>query len=604
MIQKMTAAELRRKYIEFFKAHGHAEIKSASLIPENDPTCLFTTAGMHPLVPYLLGAKHPSGTRLVDVQKCLRTGDIDEVGDPFHLTFFEMLGNWSLGDYFKKEAISMSFEFLTKELGFRPEEIKVTCFAGDENAPRDTEAAAIWMSLGILEKNVYYLPKEDNWWGPAGQTGPCGPDTEIFVPIDKPDCGPDCGPACGCGKWVEIWNNVFMQYNKQADGTLAPLGKPNVDTGMGVERVTAFMQGVKSAYETELFSGIFAKIQELSKNAEANAQNRSARVVAEHLRASTFLIADGVKPSNVDQGYVLRRLIRRAIREARKLGITERFTSKVADVVIAEYSPFYPELKQNEKLIHDELDREEEQFAKALENGSREFYKVIEHFPPQVQKKVISGRKAFDLYETYGFPLELTEEMARENGFTVDVEGFKAAYAKHQEQSRAGAEQKFKGGLADHSEATAALHTATHLLHKALRLVLQYQCEQSGSNITAERLRFDFTYDQKMTPEQIKAVEDLVNEQIQKDLKVTCEEVPLEEAHKRGAIGLFGSKYGEVVKLYGIGDFSLEICGGPHVTHTGCMGHFKILKEESSSRGIRRIKAILERPEGTKIEYK
>ncbi|MBP5639659.1 MAG: alanine--tRNA ligase [Victivallales bacterium] len=589
----MNAAELRRLYIDFFKAHGHAEIKSAPLIPENDPTCLFTTAGMHPLVPYLLGEKHPAGKRLVDVQKCLRTGDIDEVGDPFHMTFFEMLGNWSLGDYFKEEAIAMSFEFLTTKLGFKPENIKVTCFEGDENAPRDTEAAEIWMSLGIPEKNIYFLGKEDNWWGPAGQTGPCGPDTEIFVPVDKPDCGPDCGPACGCGKWVEIWNNVFMQYNKTADGKFVPLEHPNVDTGMGVERVTAFMQGVKSAYETELFSGIFMKIQEISGNASADSSNRSARIVAEHLRASTFLIGDGVKPSNVDQGYVLRRLIRRAIREARKLGITEMFTAKVADVVISEYGPFYPELQEQAETIRAELTREEEQFGKTLENGTKEFLKLIERFPANIENKVISGRKAFNLYETYGFPLELTQEMAKEHGFTVDEKGFNEAYQKHQEQSRAGAEQKFKGGLADHSEQTTKYHTATHLLHKALRLVLGDHVAQAGSNLTAERLRFDFTHPDKMTPEQIAEVEKIVNEQIQRDLPVICEEVPLEEAKNRGAIGLFEHKYGDVVKLYTIGDFSMEICGGPHVQHTAQLGKFKIQKEESSSRGVRRIKAIL-----------
>ena len=594
MIKAMTAAVLRRKFIDFFKRHGHAEIKSAPLVPENDPTCLFTTAGMHPLVPFLLGEKHPAGQRLTDVQKCLRTGDIDEVGDPFHLTFFEMLGNWSLGDYFKAEAIAMSYEFLTAELGFQPDQIKVTCFAGDENAPRDTEAAAYWRQHGIPEQNITFLGKKDNWWGPAGQTGPCGPDTEMFVPLDRPDCGPDCGPACGCGKWVEIWNDVFMQYNKTADGQHVPLEKPNVDTGMGVERVTAFMQGVRSAYETELFRGIFAKIAALAGNPEANHASRSARIVAEHLRASTFLIGDGVKPSNVDQGYVLRRLIRRAIREARKLGITEMFTTSVADVVIAEYGDVYQELRQNADFIRDELRREEDQFGKTLENGTREFNKLVDKFPPHLENKVISGRKAFNLYETYGFPLELTQEMAAERGFTVDEKGFQEEYAKHQELSRAGAMQKFKGGLADQSDRTAALHTATHLLHKALRSVLNENVAQAGSNITAERLRFDFTYEDKMTPEQIAQVEAIVNTQISRDLPVTCEEMSLEEAKKRGAIGLFESKYGEVVKLYTVGDFSMEICGGPHAPRTGAMGHFRILKEESSSRGVRRIKAVLE----------
>ena len=590
----ITAAELRHLFIEFFKSHGHAEIKSAPLVPENDPTCLFTTAGMHPLVPYLLGAKHPSGKRLTDVQKCLRTGDIDEVGDPFHLTFFEMLGNWSLGDYFKEEAIAMSFAFLTEKLGFRKEEIKVTCFAGDENAPKDEEAASIWRKHGIPEQNIYFLGKKDNWWGPAGQSGPCGPDTEMFVPLDRPDCGSDCGPACGCGKWVEIWNDVFMQYNKTLDGQYIPLEHPNVDTGMGVERVTAFMQGVKSAYQTELFRGIFACIKELSGREDADYDCRSARIVAEHMRAATFLIGDGVKPSNVDQGYVLRRLIRRAIREARKIGITQSFTNSIAAVVISEYSSVYPELSQQETVIHEEFIREEEQFGKTLENGTREFNKLIDRIPEFVAKKVISGKHAFNLYETYGFPLELTVEMAKERGFEVDETGFHEAYEKHQALSRAGAEQKFKGGLADQSDATAALHTATHLLHKALRKVLGEHVAQSGSNITAERLRFDFSHPDKMTPEQLTEVERIVNEQIQKDLPITCEEVSLEEARKRGAIGLFGEKYGEVVKLYTMGDFSMEICGGPHATHTGALKSFKIVKEESSSRGVRRIKAILE----------
>ena len=591
----MNAAKLRRLFLDFFKSHGHAEIKSAPLIPENDPTCLFTTAGMHPLVPYLLGQKHPMGKRLTDVQKCLRTNDIDEVGDPFHMTFFEMLGNWSLGDYFKKEAIHMSFLFLTQELGFKPEEIKVTCFAGDENAPRDQEAADYWMAEGIPEKNIYFLGKENNWWGPAGQTGPCGPDTEMFVPVDKPDCGPNCGPDCGCGKWVEIWNDVFMQYNKTADGKYVPLEHPNVDTGMGVERVTAFLEGVPSAYQTELFAGLFKRLQELSGNKEADYSNRSARVVVEHIRAATFLLADNVKPGNVDQGYVLRRLIRRAIREARKLGLVEAFTSKLADVVIDEYGDIYPELVSHRDVIHEELDREEKQFAAALEKGTREFNKMIDRVPDFVVNKQVSGKNAFNLYETYGFPIELTVEMAKERGFKVDLDGFKKAAEEHQKKSQAGAEQKFHGGLADHSEATAQLHTATHLLDKALKVVLSDDVHQCGSNITAERLRFDFNWPEKVTPEQLKAVEDLVNQQIQRNLPVVCKEMTLEEAKKTEAIGIFESKYGERVKVYSIGDFSTEICGGPHANNTSELGHFKIVKEESSSRGIRRIKAILEK---------
>jgi len=594
MRKAITAAELRRLFLDFFKSHGHAEIKSSPLVPDNDPTCLFTTAGMHPLVPYLLGEKHPAGKRLTDVQKCLRTGDIDEVGDPFHLTFFEMLGNWSLGDYFKEEAIAMSYEFLTRCLGFLPAEIKITCFAGDENAPKDQEAAEIWQRHGIPAQNIYFLGKADNWWGPAGQTGPCGPDTEMFVPLDRPDCGPDCGPACGCGKWVEIWNDVFMQYNKTADGQYVPLEHPNVDTGMGVERVTAFMQGVRSAYQTELFRGIFHKIQELSGRSDADHDNRSARIVAEHLRAATFLIGDGVKPGNVDQGYVLRRLIRRAIREARKLGLSGLFTVAIAEVVVREYSATYPELAEHSATILEELLREEEQFGKTLENGTREFNKLIDKIPEFVTRKVISGKHAFNLYETYGFPLELTVEMAAERGFTVDEPGFHQAYEQHQALSRAGAEQKFKGGLADQSDATAALHTATHLLHQALRMVLGEHVAQSGSNITAERLRFDFSHPEKMSPEQLAEVEKIVNTQIQRDLPISCDEVPLAEAKKRGAIGLFEDKYGEVVKLYSMGDFSREICGGPHARRTGALGHFKILKEESSSRGIRRIKAVLQ----------
>ncbi len=595
MRPNMNAAKLRRLFLDFFKAHGHAEIKSASLIPENDPTCLFTTAGMHPLVPYLLGQKHPMGKRLTDVQKCLRTNDIDEVGDPFHMTFFEMLGNWSLGDYFKEEAIDMSFKFLTEELGFKPEEIKVTCFAGDDTVPRDNEAADIWKKHGILEKNIYFLGRDDNWWGPAGQSGPCGPDTEMFVPVDKPDCGPNCGPTCGCGKWVEIWNDVFMQYNKTMDGQYIPLEHPNVDTGMGVERVTAFLEGVKSAYQTELFSGIFAKIQEISGNPQADYNNRAARIVAEHLRASTFLLADHVRPGNVDQGYVLRRLIRRAIREARQLGINEPFCSKIAKVIIDQYSEFYPELKQSEAAITEELDREEKQFAQALEKGTREFNKLIAKVPEFVTNKRISGKNAFNLYETYGFPIELTVEMAKEAGFDVDMEGFKKAAEDHQKQSQAGAEQKFHGGLADHSEATAQLHTATHLLDQALRTILSTDVHQCGSNITAERLRFDFNWPEKLTPEQLKAVEDLVNQQIERKLPVICEEMSIEDAKKTNAIGIFENKYGDRVKVYSIGDFSKEICGGPHANNTSELGHFHIVKEESSSRGIRRIKAVLEK---------
>ncbi len=590
----MKAAELRRKYIEFFKSKGHQEIKSAPLIPENDPTCLFTTAGMHPLVPYLQGAPHPSGKRLTDFQKCIRTGDIDEVGDPVHLTFFEMLGNWSLGDYFKEDAIRFSFEFLTSKeyLGIPLEKFAVTVFAGDEDAPFDDFSYKLWNSLGVAESRIAKRPKADNWWGPAGQTGPCGPDTEMFYWTGE-------GPAPEVftpddKRWVEIWNDVFMEYNKNAEGKYEPLSQKNVDTGMGLERVTAILQGKKSCYETEIFAPIFAELDAVRGVAAVDERSSSERIIADHLRAATFILADGITPGKVDQPYVLRRLIRRAIREGRKLGIEGHFTSRIAKVVIEEFAGVYPELKANEKRIVDELDREEKQFEQTLEKGTREFEKLIARVPEHVQKKVISGKNAFNLYETYGFPIERTVEMARERNFDVDMEGFKAAFAKHQELSRQGAEQKFNGGLADASEATARLHTATHLLQAALRKVLGTHVEQRGSNITAERLRFDFSHEDKMTPEQIAEVQKLVNEAIERKLPVTCEEKTVEEAKAAGAMGLFESKYGEKVKVYTMGDVSCEICGGPHASNTGELGKFRIAKEESSSRGVRRIKAVLE----------
>jgi len=591
----MKARELRDKYIRFFQSKGHAVIKSAPLIPENDPTCLFTTAGMHPLVPYLLGTKHPQGNRLTDFQKCIRTGDIDEVGDPVHLTFFEMLGNWSLGDYFKEEAIRFSFEFLTSKewLAIPLGQLAFTVFAGDSDCPFDEEAFNLWRSLGVSEKRIARLPKKDNWWGPAGQTGPCGPDTEmfywtgggtapeVFEPSDK--------------RWVEIWNDVFMQYNKTADGKYEPLSQRNVDTGMGLERVTAILQGKASCYETELFLPLMAKIDEL-RGVSAPAQRcNSERIIADHMRAAVFIMADGITPSNVDQGYVLRRLIRRAIREGHKLGLEKAFTADMAAVVVAEFGDVYPELKANAENIATAMSDEEKLFAQALERGTKEFEKLIARVPDHVVKKSISGKNAFFLYETYGFPLELTEEMAREKGFEVDKKGFQEAFEKHQELSRKGAEQKFKGGLADHSEATAELHTATHLLQAALRKVLGTHVGQRGSNITAERLRFDFSHEDKMTDEQLAEVERLVNDAIARKLPVICEEMSVEDAKTSGAMGLFGDRYGERVKVYTIGDVSKEICGGPHATNTEQLVHFKIQKEESSSRGIRRIKAVLEK---------
>ena len=589
----MTAKELRVKFIEFFKANGHAEIKSASLIPDNDPTCLFTTAGMHPLVPYLQGAKHPAGRRLTDCQKCIRTGDIDEVGDPVHLTFFEMLGNWSLGDYFKEEAINFSFKFLTAELGIPVKKLAVTVFAGDEDCPFDQEAWNIWNGLGIPAERIAKLGKKDNWWGPAGTTGPCGPDTEMFYWTGEGEAPEVFDPSNKL--WVEIWNDVFMQYNKNAEGKFEPLSQRNVDTGMGLERVTAVLQGKPSCYETEVFAPLFAELDAIRNVPGVPAPQRtsSERIIVDHLRAATFIIGDGITPGRVDQPYVLRRLIRRAIREGRKIGITDTFAGRVAKVVIDQLGDFYPELVNNAELICSELEREEKQFASALENGTKEFQKLIDRVPAHITKKVISGKNAFNLYETYGFPLELTVEMAQEQGFEVDVEGFQAAYVKHQEMSRAGAEQKFKGGLADHSVETAKLHTATHLLQAALRKVLGDHVEQRGSNITTERLRFDFSHPDKVSPEQLKAAEDIVNDAIARKLTVTCEEMSVEDAKAAGAMGLFGNKYGEVVKVYTMGDVSKEICGGPHAENTGDLVKFKILKEESSSRGVRRIKAVI-----------
>ncbi|HOV94174.1 MAG TPA: alanine--tRNA ligase [Spirochaetales bacterium] len=598
----ITINELRSKYIEFFKSKGHVEISGKSLIPENDPTVLFTTAGMHPLVPYLLGEPHPAGKRLTDYQKCIRTGDIDAVGDTSHLTFFEMLGNWSLGDYFKKEAISWSFEFLTSPqyLGIPVEKLSVTVFAGDGTIPRDEESAAIWKSLGLPEDHIYFLPKEDNWWGPAGETGPCGPDTEMFVDTGKEPCGPECRPGCHCGKYFEIWNDVFMQYNKTAAGNYEPLAAPCVDTGMGIERTVAMLQGKDSVYDTEAFAPILALLGDISGKRYGAKENdpevdKSFRIVADHVRAATFILGDpkAVMPSNVGAGYVLRRLIRRAVRHGKKLGIEGVFLAKPAEVVIQNYAGAYPELIENRERVLGELAREEEKFLETLQKGEKEFEKMLPNLLRNPQK-IMSGRLAFKLYDTYGFPIELTEELAAENGLKVNREEFDESYKKHQDLSRAGSEQIFKGGLADHSEISTRYHTATHLLHQALRTVLGDHVAQKGSNITAERVRFDFSHPAPMTKEEIARVEQIVNEQIQRDLPVTMQMMPLEDAKKAGAIALFGEKYEPIVKVYTIGDFSKEVCGGPHVTHTGELGKFKIIKEQSSSAGVRRIYAVLE----------
>lgn len=597
-MKELTANELRKKYIEFFVSKGHKQISGASLIPENDPTVLFTTAGMHPLVPYLLGQEHPAGNKLCDYQKCIRTGDIDSVGDPNHLTFFEMLGNWSLGAYSKTEMIAYSYEFLTKVLEIDPALLSVTVFGGDESVPRDTDAAEKWEELGISKDRIYFLPREDNWWGPAGETGPCGPDSEMFIDTGREKCSPSCRPGCHCGKYFEIWNDVFMQYRKEKDGSFHSLERKCIDTGMGIERTIAILQGKKSVYETEVFVPIIRAIEGLcgKKYGENETDDVSIRIISDHIRTSVFILGDqrGMAPGNVGQGYILRRLIRRAIRHARKLGIESSFLSRLASVVLDLYKEPYPELVEHEDFIFTELEKEEEKFSKTLLNGEKEFEKML----PNLLKgnnRVIGGRIAFKLYDTYGFPIEITEELAKEHGFTVDRKGFDEAFEKHQAISRAGSEQTFKGGLADHSEATTALHTATHLLHKALSVVLGGYVKQLGSNITAERLRFDFNHPQALTKEELKKVEDLVNEMIEKDLPVVCEVMTLDEAREKGAAAQFDDKYGEKVKVYSIGDFSIEVCGGPHVEHTSELGHFKIVKEQSSSAGVRRIKAILEK---------
>lgn len=590
IIVAMKANELRKKYLDFFKSKKHAIIESASLIPEHDPTVLFTTAGMHPLVPFLMGQRHPLGKRLADVQKCIRTGDIDEVGDASHLTFFEMLGNWSLGDYFKKEAIEWSFEFLTNVLGFDSEKLSVTCFAGDKDAPKDEESAKVWKSLGIPEKRIYFLPKSDNWWGPAGKTGPCGPDTEMFIDTGKDKCSPECRPGCGCGKYFEIWNDVFMEFNKKEDGSYEKLKQQNVDTGMGIERTIAMLQGKSNVYEIELFVPLINEVKKLAKaNNFTHEQQRGVRIICDHIRAASFILGDerGVAPSNVDQGYILRRFIRRAIRHGKLLGIEGDLCRPLAKLVIEMYKNSYPELSKNKKFIMDELLKEEDKFRKTLEKGLKEFEKISD--------KDISGKDAFLLFQSYGFPFEMVRELANEKGIKVDEDGFNKEFKKHQELSRVGAEKRFKGGLSEASEITSKLHTATHLLGKALRKVLKNSdIKQKGSNITPERLRYDFNFDRKLTAEELKKVEDEVNKVIEKGLEIKREEMELDKAIQSGAEAEFGAKYPPKVSVYSVGDYSKEICMGPHVENTSELGHFKIIKEESVAAGIRRIKAVLE----------
>jgi alanyl-tRNA synthetase len=587
----MDRKELIKKYLEFFKSKGHVIIPSASLIPENDPSVLFTTAGMHPLVPFLMGQRHPLGKRIADVQKCLRTSDIDGVGNEFKHTFFEMLGNWSLGDYFKKEAIEWSFEFLTKVLKIPVEKLAVTVFAGDKDAPKDEEAAKIWLSLGIAKDKIAYLPKEDNFWElPTG--GPCGPCSEMFFYTGKGKPSKESNPGTKKEEWCEIWNDVFMQYSKTAAGNYEPSKQKNVDTGMGTERTLAIINQINDNYLTDAFLPIIKKIEKLSekKYGENKEETRSMRIIADHLKAATFILGDEkhITPSNVDQGYVLRRLIRRAIRHAHLIGIETSFTKEIAKIVIDCYKSDYSELKTNEKFILENLEKEENKFKETLEKGLKEFDKLVEG------KKELLGKDAFLLYQSYGLPLEVIKDLGKEKKIKIDDKGFEKEYEEHQQLSRAGAEKKFKGGLGEISEETTKLHTATHLLNEALRRLVDKNIHQRGSNITPERLRFDFNYNQKLTPEQLKAVENEVNKAIKKAMPVERKEMSVDEAKKHGAQAMFSSKYGEKVSVYKIGDYSFEICAGPHVKNTKELGKFKIIKEESVAAGIRRIKAVLE----------
>ena len=588
----MNARELKQKYISFFVSKGHQEIPSASLVPENDPTTLFISAGMHPLVPFLLGQPHPLGVRLTDVQKCVRTGDIDEVGDTFHHTFFEMLGNWSLGDYFKKEMIAFSFEFLTRSLNLSPEKLAFTCFAGDNDAPQDVESFELWQSQGISPDRIAYLPKKNNWWGPAGTSGPCGPDTEMFYWTGEGQAPDKFDPDDN--RWLEIWNDVFMQYNKTATGKYEPLVQKNVDTGMGVERTTAVLSGFSDNYLTDIWQPIIKKIEEISGKKYQDDQ-KAFRIIADHLRTAVFIIADGVEPSNKEAGYVLRRVIRRSIRQGKLLGIETNFTKEVALAVIDNqdnYGGTYPQLDQNKNKILEVLELEEIKFRKTLNNGLREIQKLID------RQKSVSGKEAFDLYQSFGFPVEMIEEELQKNNLTLDHDQFNKFKTEHQQQSQTLSAGKFKSGLADHSEIITKYHTATHLLHAALRKILGTHVQQSGSNITSERLRFDFSHPEKLTEDQLSQVESMVNEQISKKLPVTRETMLFTEAQKQGALAFFGAKYPETVSVYTVGSkddyFSKEVCTGPHVENTGVLGNFKIIKEESAGSGKRRIYATLE----------
>lgn len=589
----MKISELRSMYLEFFKERGHAVIASASLIPEDDPSALFTSAGMHPLVPFLLGQPHPQGKRLTNVQKCVRTTDIDDVGDTTHLTFFEMLGNWSLGDYWKKQAISWSYEFLTskKYLGFNPAKLSVTLFAGDADSPRDDEAADAWRSMGIPDEKIYFLGKEDNWWI-AGNSGPCGPCTEMFIEVDEiPKCSPDCRPGCNCGHFVEVWNDVFMMYFKSDEGVYTPLKQQSIDTGMGVERTAAMLQGVPSVFDTEAFVPLIEYIKKISPKEEfSEHDNTLIRVIADHVRSAIMIMADDrqIAPSNVEQGYIVRRLLRKAIHSADRLEIGRGFMAGLTDIVVDMFKDVYNEVERNREFILKNLDAEEKKFRTTLAKALRRFDKIYE------ETGTITGQDAFLLFTSFGLPLEMTRDLARERGVVIDMREFTRQFEEHREMSRTATQGKFKGGLADHSENITKLHTATHLLQAALRKVLGDSVQQNGSNITQERLRFDFTFPRKMTPEETGQVEKLVNDIIAKDLAVEHSFMPYDDAIEKGALAFFKENYGEIVSVYRVGKFSMELCGGPHVENTGVLGKFKIAKQEKIGAGILRIKAVLQ----------
>ena len=585
----MKAIEIRNKFLSFFEKNGHIVIPSAPLIPENDPSVLFNTAGMQPLVPYLLGQRHPKGTRLCDYQKCVRTNDIDEVGDNRHLTYFEMLGNWSLGDYFKEESIKFSFDFLTKELQIPVEKLSVTVFKGDEDCDCDEFSAKCWKEAGILDGHIYYYGKDDNWWI-AGEEGPCGPDTEIFYDTGKPKCSDKCEPACDCGKYVEIWNNVFMEFYKSKDGTYTKLSQKNVDTGMGLERITMLLQGKQTPFDTEIFAPIMEELQKLQKVDLIE----SRRIVAEHLRSSMMIITDGARPSNLDRGYVLRKIIRRMIRHLNKLQINLDELKGLVELNISVLAELYPELVKNKEEIVNVIVAEKDKFIKTLSNGEKEFAKQLNVIKQNNLSKV-PGNIVFKLYDTYGFPPEVTKDLANENGYEIDIEEFNKLFKEHQEKSKLGSEQKFKGGLAEQNDTTIAYHTATHLLNAALKQVVGSDVHQKGSNITVDRLRFDFSCDHKLSDEEKQDVENLVNKWIEDSLDVQMVEMKKEDAIKSGAECMFIEKYPDVVTVYTIGDVSKELCGGPHVKNTKELGKFKIKKEEASSAGVRRIKAVLEK---------